>query len=329
MNLLAVALDPKFSWYISRAAGLMTWALCAASIVWGLLLSSKAVRRRGLPAWLLDLHTFLGTLALIFAGIHIGGLVADSYAHFSWKEILVPMGSEWRPGAVAWGVVSFYVLVAIQVTSWMRRRLPKRAWHAIHLGSFPLFMMGTLHGVMAGSDWTSGVVRWVGGGITLVVLAAIVLRLVARRRRAAQAEASPNRIRVRQVSVPPTELPDELSPAIVEHLPSLRPMFEIAATTVPPRSSVPQDGDAGVGPASDHVRQSDPSTVDLPFASFVAEMVADFDHLSHGGRTQGFTLGEEPAGGVDGESPGEFSGTLLEELGLLSRGAQAELGPRQ
>lgn len=295
MTLLAAALDPKFAWYVSRAAGLMTWALCAASIVWGLMLSSKAVRRRGLPAWLLDLHTFLGTLAVIFAGLHIGGLVADNYTHFSWKEVLLPMGSPWRPGAVSWGIVAFYMLIAIQVTSMMRRRLPKRMWHAIHLGSFPLFLMGTLHGILAGSDWTSQVVRWVGAGISLIVVAAIALRLVTRAWRAQQAANAPSRIPVRH--------------------------------TVAISGS--QDRDARIGAPTDHVGQPDTSSDDLPFASFVAKMVADFDHLSDRGGTEGLALREEPAGGIDGQTPGEFSGALLEELGLISRTAQAQLGPSQ
>lgn len=309
MTLLAATLDPKFAWYVSRAAGLMTWALCAASIVWGLMLSSKAVRRRGLPAWLLDLHTFLGTLAVVFAGLHIGGLVADNYTYFSWKEVLVPMGSAWRPGAVSWGVVAFYILLAIQVTSWMRRRLPKRVWHAIHLGSFPLFLMGTLHGILAGSDWTSQVVRWIGAAISLLVMVAIALRLITRAQRAKQAANAPPRVPVRRAT----------SASVVD----LAPAAPEAAI------SGPQDRHTGVGPPTDHMRQADSGPDDLPFASFVTEMVADFDHLADRGSAQRFPLREEPAGGIDGEPPGEFGGALLEELGLISRTAQSQLGPRQ
>ena len=43
------ALDPKFTWYVARAAGLTTWLLCAMAIVWGLVLSTKLIRR-ALPA---------------------------------------------------------------------------------------------------------------------------------------------------------------------------------------------------------------------------------------------------------------------------------------
>ena len=182
---MIAALDPKFTWYLSRAAGLTTWLLCALAIVWGLVLSTKLIRRRGLPAWLLDLHTFLGALSLLFCTIHLGALALDGYTDWGWSELFVPMSSTWRPGATAWGIVAFYLLVAVQVTSWLRKRLPKRIWHSVHLTSFVLFVTGTVHGITAGTDWTNRAVQYgsllVGG----LVAALTVIRFTAKRRRPA------------------------------------------------------------------------------------------------------------------------------------------------
>jgi DMSO/TMAO reductase YedYZ heme-binding membrane subunit len=177
------AVDPKVTWYISRSAGLTTWLLCGFAIVWGLVLSTKLIRRRGLPAWLLDLHTFLGTLALVFCGIHLAALAVDDYAQFGWSELFVPMSSPWKPGAVAWGIVSFYLLLAVQLTSWARKHLPKRVWHSVHLTSFALFGAGTVHGVTAGSDWTNQIVQW--GSVAVVALVAVLttIRFTAKRRK--------------------------------------------------------------------------------------------------------------------------------------------------
>ena len=74
---------------------------------------------------MLDLHKFLGTLSLVFVAVHLGALWADNYVHFGASELFVPMASTWRPGAVAWGIVAMYLLVAIQLTSWAMRRLPR------------------------------------------------------------------------------------------------------------------------------------------------------------------------------------------------------------
>lgn len=53
-------------WFAARASGIVAWALAASSVVWGLALSSRVLGRRPRPAWLFDLHRFLGGLALVF-----------------------------------------------------------------------------------------------------------------------------------------------------------------------------------------------------------------------------------------------------------------------
>lgn len=179
--MLAV-LNEHLAWYVARSGGIVAWALVTASIVVGLALATRVVRRKGLPAWQLDLHRFLGTLALVFTAVHVAGLVADSYVEFGWAEVLVPMASSWRPGAVAWGVVGLYVLVAIQLSSWLVRRLPRRVWHGIHLTSFGLFVAATVHGIQAGTDRTNLLVQWLAITGTALVLFLTLFRLLTTRR---------------------------------------------------------------------------------------------------------------------------------------------------
>ena len=137
----------QLAWFVTRSSGIMTWALSTASIVFGLSLSTRLVRRKGVPAWLNALHRHLGTLTVAFVAVHLGALVADNWVHFGLVDLFVPMASGWRPGAVAWGVVALYLLVAVQVTSWCKRWLPRRVWHSVHLTSIPMFVFGTLHAV--------------------------------------------------------------------------------------------------------------------------------------------------------------------------------------
>lgn len=140
------------AWYINRAAGLVAWALLAASIGLGVLLSSRLLGHRVRPNWQLDLHRGLSALAVAFTAVHVAGAVADSWIHIGWFEVLVPFTSAWRPVAVAWGVVTMYLLLAVQATSLLRRRLSKRAWKRVHLLSYPLFLTATAHGITAGSE---------------------------------------------------------------------------------------------------------------------------------------------------------------------------------
>lgn len=145
-------MNPKLWWYVARASGMTAAVLVTLAVIWGLLLSTRLVRGRATPAWLLDLHRFLGGLSVIFTGIHLAGLVADNYLHFDLVDLIVPMASSWKPGAVAWGVVALYLLVAVEITSLAIRRLPRPFWRRVHRTSYLLFWMVVVHGFLAGTD---------------------------------------------------------------------------------------------------------------------------------------------------------------------------------
>jgi DMSO/TMAO reductase YedYZ heme-binding membrane subunit len=139
-------------WYTARAGGIVAWALLATSVVWGLLLSTR-VRPAGVArGWTLDLHRFLGGLAVVFVGVHVAGIVLDSYVHFGLADVLVPFASSWHPTWVAWGIVSMYLMLAVELTSLARRWLPHRVWRRIHVLSLPLFVLASVHFVVAGTD---------------------------------------------------------------------------------------------------------------------------------------------------------------------------------
>lgn len=186
----------KLTWYIARSSGLIAWAVVTASVLWGLALSSRLIRKRGVPAWLNDLHQFLGTLSLVFTGVHMVALWLDQYVPFGLKQLLIPMTSSWRPGGVAWGIVATYLLVAIQTTSRMMRRMPRKVWHTIHMSSLLLFVAATVHGFATGADRSNRLVQWLSlTGITLVVTMTLFRLLHSRQARRTNAAPAPSRAR--------------------------------------------------------------------------------------------------------------------------------------
>src|SRR6478735_11893828 len=104
-------------WYTARAGGIVAWALMALGVLWGLALSTKVLNGKPRPNWILDLHRFLGALALVFTGVHVVAIVADSYVHFGLTEVLVPFTGTWHPVAVAWA--------SSASTSWLPSRSPR------------------------------------------------------------------------------------------------------------------------------------------------------------------------------------------------------------
>jgi predicted ferric reductase len=182
-------------WYIARAAGLVSWGLLAAATLWGLALSTKILGKRPRPNWLLDLHRWLGGVALVFTGVHVLALLADTYVHFGLASVLVPFASKWHPVAVAWGVVAFYLLVAVELTSLARAHISKIVWRRVHFASFALFVMATIHGLTAGTDTKSAPAR-----VVVMLVGSVFVGLTAVRiAESVRAEApAPRRAPVRQ-----------------------------------------------------------------------------------------------------------------------------------
>jgi len=167
-------MNSQLWWYVARSGGIVAWALLAGSVFWGLALSTRVLRGRPRPNWILDLHRFLGGLALAFTGVHVLSLILDSYVHFGLVEVLVPFTGSWHPVAVAWGVIGLYLLLAVELTSLARRRLSKRTWRLTHYLSFPLFLLTTVHALSAGTDRATLLLR-----VGMVVACAVVALMIA------------------------------------------------------------------------------------------------------------------------------------------------------
>ena len=149
-------------WYTARAGGLVAAALLAGSVIAGLALSTAPRHARPRTSWRLDLHRFLGGLACVFLVLHLAGTYFDRFVTFHVVDLVVPFTSHWDPWAVALGVVSLYLLAAVEVTSLLKPRLPLAVWRNVHYASFPLFAFVQLHVLLGGSDrgspWLLGVI---------------------------------------------------------------------------------------------------------------------------------------------------------------------------
>ena len=154
----------KVWWYVSRSTGVVAWALLALAVLWGLALSTRALGRRSPAPWLLDVHRFLGGLAVIFTIVHFVTLSFDPWmkSEYGYKltQAFVPFTSTWKPGPMAWGIVAFYLLLAVELTSLIKNRLPQKFWRGVHLASYPLYAMATIHLLTAGSDNQNSLLRW-------------------------------------------------------------------------------------------------------------------------------------------------------------------------
>jgi DMSO/TMAO reductase YedYZ heme-binding membrane subunit len=172
-------------WYLSRGSGIAAMVLLVATTIWGILLATRVLKPLDRPAWLLDLHRWLGGTAVVMTGLHLVGLYFDAFINFGLADLFVPGASSYRPVAVALGVISMYVLVAVQATSLMRRRLSKRIWHGVHLSSYLLVWGAMIHAGMSGTDVTSRLYQLLMVMMAAITVGAVVIRLLTPARSAA------------------------------------------------------------------------------------------------------------------------------------------------
>lgn len=174
-------MNEQFWWYMTRASGLVAWIMLTASVIWGIILSTKAFPNQRRPKWLLAVHRWLGGLTLGFLAIHITSLILDNYVHFDLLDVLVPFATNWKPGAVALGILSMWLLVAIELTSLAKRHLSRRVWRGVHLSSYAVFWLTSLHAAYAGTDSSTTMYK-LGAGASVVAIAWSLMYRISHRR---------------------------------------------------------------------------------------------------------------------------------------------------
>lgn len=170
--------DPHIWWYVTRTSAILAWILLTFSVVWGILLATRLLRRVDDAGKLRDLHRFLGGLALVMTALHVASTMLDGWLQFSWLEALVPLQADYRPWPVALGILGLYALVAVYGSSLLKDRLPHGVWRGIHVLSYATVLAVSFHAGLAGTD--AGRWWYLSLAVALIVFTgvAIVVRLL-------------------------------------------------------------------------------------------------------------------------------------------------------
>jgi methionine sulfoxide reductase heme-binding subunit len=194
--LIRQALDGLFAassvqamWYVTRAAGLISYLLLWLSTVWGLAVSNKILDPVLQRAFTYDFHQFLSLLAIGFIFLHIGVLLADQYLPFSVAQILVPFAAPYRPVWVGLGTIGMYLTLLVSITFYIRKWIGQKTFRVIHLVSYLAFIAVALHGLFAGTDSPLPTVQAMYLLTTLSVVFLTVYRIVTSRRLRSQSIA--------------------------------------------------------------------------------------------------------------------------------------------
>jgi DMSO/TMAO reductase YedYZ heme-binding membrane subunit len=182
----AATLGPSAYWYLARATGAVALVLLTASVVLGVMDAARYSSGPRWPRFAIDaLHRDTSLLVIVLVVAHIVTSVLDGFAPISLLDGVVPFRTPYRPLWMALGALSFDLLIALVITSLLRRRLGYRSWRAIHWLAYASWPVAVLHGLGAGSDVKQA---WMLG-LTVVCVAAVVIAVLMRT--AQTATASP------------------------------------------------------------------------------------------------------------------------------------------
>jgi predicted ferric reductase len=174
----------QFFWAMERAAGLTAYGLLTITVVLGTVTHSGLWDKWKLRSVMSHVHQFVALLFIPFVALHLWGLLQDKSVQFTWEQVLLPLQATYRPIPVGFGILSLYGVLVLVLSSALRRYIGSKVWRALHALSFPVFILVTLHGLLAGTDSARAWGLWVYGAGSVIFLLALATRLFKARRQA-------------------------------------------------------------------------------------------------------------------------------------------------
>jgi sulfoxide reductase heme-binding subunit YedZ len=177
MTVFALSLSSQTDWYLTRGTGVVALLLFTAIVVLGTLSPMHTEGSERWPRFALGvLHRDLSLIALIMLALHIVTSVLDSFAPIGWLDATIPLHSAYRPVWLGLGAVAFDLMLAVIITSLIRRRLGYERWRLVHWLSYACWPIAVLHGLGTGTDASS----WWLVTLTALCVLATMLSIAAR-----------------------------------------------------------------------------------------------------------------------------------------------------
>jgi sulfoxide reductase heme-binding subunit YedZ len=144
-------------WYIDRGSGLTALLLLTMVVVLGVV-SMTRVRSPRWPRFALSqLHRNLALLALVFGALHVLTAVIDSFVPITLVDVFIPFAGSYKPFWLGVGTIGADLMLAVLITTALRRRVGNRTWRSVHMLSYGCWATAVVHSVGIGSDARSAV----------------------------------------------------------------------------------------------------------------------------------------------------------------------------
>jgi methionine sulfoxide reductase heme-binding subunit len=139
-------------WYIDRGSGLTALLLLTMVVVLGVV-SMTRVRSPRWPRFALSqLHRNLALLALVFGALHVLTAVIDSFVPITLVDVFIPFAGSYKPFWLGVGTIGADLMLAVLITTALRRRVGNRTWRSVHMLSYGCWATALVHSIGIGSD---------------------------------------------------------------------------------------------------------------------------------------------------------------------------------
>jgi len=168
----------QFYWLLARVAGLSSYAALAIALLTGIAMRTAVLDWLGSNRAMRSLHEYTTVLWLPLGALHVLSLLLDSTARIGVVDVVLPFHSSYGTLAIGLGALSVDVLVAVTITSYLKRRMRKDVWLWIHRLAYAAFALIFLHSVLSGTDFSDPAVSAITWGTAAGLLTLGLARLL-------------------------------------------------------------------------------------------------------------------------------------------------------
>jgi methionine sulfoxide reductase heme-binding subunit len=168
-------------WLVSRASGIVALVLISATVLLGLAMATRMLRRPAIKRLTARLHEHLAVAAIGAIALHGAALLGDHWLKPGWRGITIPFALNYRPEFTGIGIIARYVAVLLGPSFYLRRRIGRRRWRSLHRLTVVVWALSAAHTLGAGTDAARLWLRAVALAPTVPVVYLLVLRLGPRR----------------------------------------------------------------------------------------------------------------------------------------------------
>ena len=165
-------------WLVSRASGIVALVLITLSVLIGLAMAAKLLRRPGLKRSLIKLHEHVALTALLAIGAHGVALLGDQWLKPGWRGITIPFALSYRPQFTALGIIAGYIALLLGPSFYLRRRIGTRRWRRLHSLILVVWVLSAVHTLGTGSDARTLWLRLLVLAPGVAVIYLVVLRIL-------------------------------------------------------------------------------------------------------------------------------------------------------